>query len=502
MRPGPGGVGMMGQKPGQQMPPGMQQQHQRMMAAGGPHHPGAPGMQQRYPPGMVGGPPQHMMGPGPGGPQQPGMVGGMPNHMGGMPGQQQQQQQQQQMGQSPKDGGSRSNTPATAWSPNDPSAIGMQRRSAVAAQGGQMGPSGPGPQGRPQFMGPGGMGPGGVMGMGPGGVGQKRPGSPPPPQTNPNMGGSPPDAKRSRPNDPGPGTLADSRPDGRPTSSKGGMPFGAGGGGPGPQPMHAGPGAMNGQGGLHEYKQELSAMARQAIVHQGVQPPPFGKGVAAMGKPNGAGPGPGGQRQPVGAPSPASGEPRQVMNVKGVGVPGSMGPPASPSLANRNVGNVKKSESAGSSPALASSTVPNGMVGGSNDRSRTPQQQQQQIKQPPQSPRTRPQSAAPTMNPGQQQGQQQQGPQGPAIPPAPPNSAPPMMTQSPSNGMLPYGGRPGPGPGPGPGGPSLQDGPIAGGDFDFGPIIDFSQLTSEFLPDVEQMFDLNDWPGDAALGAD
>ncbi|KAG9096943.1 hypothetical protein FRC06_008166 [Ceratobasidium sp. 370] len=473
MRPGPGG--MMPQKPGQQIPPGMQQ---RMGMGPMGAHPSGPGMHQRYPSGQPGmGMPQHMMGQGQ--PmaglnmgQPPNMGGGMgqpPNNMGGMPG----SGQQQPMGQSPKEG-SRSGTPATGWSPGDPSAIGMQRRPAMAAQGGQMGPSGP--QGRPPFMG---------QGQGQGGIGQKRPGSPPPPQTTANMGGSPPEAKRPRQNDPGPAALADSRADGRPTSSKGTMPFG---GGP---PMHGGPGGhpgmMNGQpGGLQEYRQELSAAARAAIVNQGVQPPPFGKGA---GKPNGAGPGPGPRSsgRPMDAPSPASGEPRQVMNVKGAA--GSMGPPASPSLANRNVGNVKKSESAGSSPALASSTVPNGMGG---DRSRTPSSTQSgQMAKPhgaPPSPRngpaTRPQSAAPTGNPGQGQG--------PSIPPAPPSSAPPMLSQSPSNGM-PYNNR------------LSQNGPI-GGEFDFGPMLDFTQLTSEFLPeDVNQLFEmgtLNDWPGDSALGTE
>lgn len=221
-------------------------------------------------------------------------------------------------------------------------------------------------------------------------------------------------------------------------------------------------------------------------MNQGVQQPPFGKN---SGQQNGypAGPGPGRGSRPPDAPSPASGDgngsagaPRQLTNVKGAG--GSMGPPASPSLANRHVGGVKKSESANSSPALASSTVPNGM----GDRSRTPSGQQQQQQGKPPSPRTgpatRPQSAAPSTN----QGSMMQAP-------APSTSAPPMLpppTQSPSNGMMPpFKSFP---PNGSFGGP--------GGEFDFGPILDFAQLTDEFFPEsVDQilnMSSLNEWPND------
>ncbi|CAE6435539.1 unnamed protein product, partial [Rhizoctonia solani] len=183
-----------------------------------------------------------------------------------------------------------------------------------------------------------------------------------------NLGGGSPPEKRPRPNDPGPGVLVDSRMgDGRPTSSKGGVSF------------QGGP-SMNGQAnpqqqrlnGEQQYRQELGGatqeMRGQVLRQGGPQPPPFGKGQQQA---NGANPGGRGSRPPD-APSPASGgegagQPRQVMNVKGQG--GSMGPPVSPSLTHRNVGGVKKSESAGNSPALPPSTVPNGMNPG--DRSHT-----------------------------------------------------------------------------------------------------------------------------------
>jgi hypothetical protein len=232
----------------------------------------------------------------------------------------------------------------------------------------------------------------------------------------------------------------------------------------------------------------MAAAHRASVLSQGVQPAPFGKNA---GKANGhpAGPGAGRGPRPSDAPSPASGEgsgaPRQLANVKGAA--GAMGPPPSPSLANRNVNNVKKSESAGSSPALQPNTIPNGM----GDRSRTPSSgQQQMMKQPgaPPSPRsgpaTRPQSAAPTSNQGPSM---QQGP-------PPPNSAPPMLsqpTQSPPNGM-PYTK----------GGFNHTGGPFGSqpGEFDFGPELDFSQLTSEFFPeDVDQILNmgsLNEWPSE------
>ncbi|QRW02656.1 hypothetical protein RhiLY_01655 [Ceratobasidium sp. AG-Ba] len=459
-------AGMVQKPPG----PGQQPMHPQMRGPGGP-------INQRFAgqPGMPGGPQGHM--------------GGPPNHsMGGPPG-------QQQMGQSPKDG-SRSNTPAGGWNPSGDQL--QQQRATVAAQGGQVGPSGPagrqfmgpgmhpgpggmGPQGHGGMgpQGPGGMGPQGPGGMqgpgmngppgqgmggmgpmgqqGPGGAGQKRSGSPPPPPSA-NMGGSPPDPKRPRP-DPGPGTLQDSRP----TSSKGPAPFGVGG----QQPMHGGPGGhpgmMNGQmpPGLNEYKQEISHVTRQAIVKQGAQPAPFGPGAKSNG----------GQAS----------EPRQVTNVKSNAM-GTMGPPASPSLTNRGVGGVKKSESANSSPAL-SHPAANGMTG---DRSRTPSSAMGKAPSPRPGPATRPQSATPTMN--------NVGTPNNA-PPPPPSSAPPsMLGQSPSNGML----YPRPGPGLG------QDGTITGG-FDLGTELDFAQLTSEFLPeDIGHMFDigsLNDWPGDTSLGS-
>ncbi|KAF8600521.1 hypothetical protein BDV93DRAFT_559341 [Ceratobasidium sp. AG-I] len=337
------------------------------------------------------------------------------------------------------------------------------------------------------------------MPPGPGGVGQKRPGSPPPPPTTNNLGGSPPDAKRPRPNDPGPAALADSRGDGRPSSSKGNMPFGA------PQNMQGQghPGMINGQQHqqqqqrMQDYKQNIvadHAQRSKQILSQGVQPPPFGKN---QGQQNGypAGPGPNRGPRPQDAPSPASGDgsgsagaPRQLANVKGGGA---MGPPASPSLANRHVGGVKKSESANSSPALASSTVPNGM----DNRSRTPSGQQQQQQQgmsgrppgAPPSPRTgpatRPQSAAPSTN----QGSMMQ-------PPAPSTSAPPILppTQSPSNGMMSFKS-------------SFTPNEAFGapeGEFDFGPMLDFGQLTDEFFPEgvneILGMSSLNEWPNDAS----
>lgn len=232
------------------------------------------------------------------------------------------------------------------------------------------------------------------------------------------------------------------------------------------------------------------------IVSQGVQPPPFGSGKNPQQNGYPAGSGPARGSRPPDAPSPAAGDgngggsagaPRQLANVKGAG---GMGPPQSPSFANRNVGGVKKSESANSSPALASSTVPNGM----DNRSRTPSGQQQQQGQQqgmqgkpgappsPRGPATRPQSAAPTTN----QGSMMQAP-------APSTSAPPVLpqpTQSPSNGMMPF--KPTYNPNGSFGAPE--------GDFDFGPMLDFARLTDEFFPEsVDQilnMSSLNEWPND------
>jgi hypothetical protein len=89
------------------------------------------------------------------------------------------------------------------------------------------------------------------QGQGQQGQGQKRAVSPPPAAATNNLGGgSPPDAKRPRPNDPGPGVLVDSRtgPDGRPTSSKGGAPF---------QGMQQGNPGMNGQASNPQQQQRL-----------------------------------------------------------------------------------------------------------------------------------------------------------------------------------------------------------------------------------------------------
>ncbi|KAH7335615.1 hypothetical protein B0J17DRAFT_82231 [Rhizoctonia solani] len=377
--------------------------------------------------------------PGPGGP--PHMMGPQPG-MGGGP------QQPQQMGgpmPSPKED-ARSVTPQQTqpgWNPEG--GISMQRRPGVAAQGGQMGP-------RPGFN---------PQGQGQGG--QKRPGSPPPPVAAANPGGSPPE-KRLRPNDPGPGVLVDSRgADGRPSSSKGGVPF------PG-QGMNGQPNPQT-QQKINQYAHELRGVTQemrgQILRQGGPQPPPFGKGPQQQT--NGGNPGRG--PRPPDAPSPVSGgegpgQPRQLTNVKGQ-ASNAMGPPVSPSLTHRNVGGVKKSESAGSSPALQHSTVSNGM---NPDRSHTPQQMKQGGSQSPMpAPMTRPQSAQPTMNQGPSLG----------IPP-PPGSAPPILapTQSPSNGMLPFNTK-------------------FDQHFDFGPEMDFTGLTSEFFPDMDPMLGLGDWAEDS-----
>ena len=304
------------------------------------------------------------------------------------------------------------------------------------------------------------MGPSGMQGRSyPGG--QKRPGSPPPPPAT--MANSPPDAKRPRPNDIGPAPLVDSRPgaDGRPGSSKGPgqMPY------PGGPPMPGQHPGMNGQ-------QNPQLQVRAGILSKGPQPPPFGKNV----QPNGYNPGPGPARgpRPSDAPSPAAGDgppgqPRQLANVKG-----GMGPPASPSLAHRNVGGVKKSESAGSSPGLPPSAIPNGM----DSRSRTPLGQQIVKPPSPAQPMSRPQSAQP-----------QQGPSMSPIP-GPPPSAPPMLpsTQSPSNGMMfkDLGFSQG-----------SMGGPGAGLDFGLGSEF-FGQLTSGFFPDddSDQMLTGMEWLND------
>ncbi|CUA68305.1 Basic proline-rich protein [Rhizoctonia solani] len=356
---------------------------QRSGVLGGPQNKMIHG-QMRYGQPGPGGPPPNMMG-------QPGMGGPM---SGPVP--------------SPKED-ARSVTPQQMQANWGEDGAHMQRRQAVAAQGGQMGP------GRPGFH-----------AQGP----QKRPGSPPPSATMNNLGGGSPPEKRVRPNDPGPAVLVDSRmgPDGRPTSSKGGVPF-PGGPGMNGQPGNSQQQQLNAE---QQYRQQLGGatqeMRGQVLRQGGPQPAPFGKGQQQV---NGANPGGRGSRPPD-VPSPASGgegpgQPRQVINVKGQG--GSMGPPVSPSLAHRNVGGVKKSESAGNSPALPPSTVPNGM--NPADRSHTPHQMRQGGSHSPMpAPMTRPQSAQPTMN------------QGPSIGvPAPPPSAPPMMptTQSPSNGFVPFG---------------------------------------------------------------
>ncbi|CAE6463488.1 unnamed protein product [Rhizoctonia solani] len=431
-RPGPGG--MMGQPPSKMGPnPGMLRYPPgppQMMGMNGPQ------------PGMGGGPQQQQMG----GPQQ---MGGLP--MGGPQ-------------PSPKED-PRSITPQqtqAGWT--NEGGVNMQRRPGVAGQGGQMGPSGmPGP-------GPGrGFNPQGPpQGPGQQGQGQKRPVSPPPAATM-SLGGSPPDPKRPRPNDPGPGALVESRtgPDGRPTSSKGGPPF------QGMQQQQGNPG-MNGQGPNPQQQrlqadQQYTMEMRGAILRQGgPQAPPFAKNP---GQVNGAGPGQRGSRPPD-APSPASGgdsagQPRQVMNVKGQ-ASGSMGPPASPSLTHRNVGGVKKPESAGSSPALASSTVPNGM-NNPGDRSHTPVKPSD-THSPMPVPMVRPQSAQPAMN---------QGPSG--IPPPPPGSAPPMFppAQSPSNGILTFDGK-------------------FGDQFDFSGGMDFPTFGNDILADMDPMFGIDSvgWTND------
>ncbi|CAE6474833.1 unnamed protein product [Rhizoctonia solani] len=425
---GPGGGPEPGRRPdgswedGRPRPAGMMGPQSKM---GAPH----PQMQRYLGQPGPGGPP-HMMG----GPQPPGMGGGPQQQMGGpMP--------------SPKED-ARSITPQQTqpgWNPDG--GINMQRRPGVAAQGGQMGP-------RPGFNPQGGQGQGG---------GQKRPGSPAPPVAATNPGGSPPE-KRLRTTDPGPAVLVDSRGvDGRPTSSKGGVPFPGQGmnGQPNPQTQQK----INGeQQYAHEIRGVTQEMRGQILRQGGPQPPPFGKGPQQT---NGANPGRG--SRPPDVPSPASGgegpgQPRQVMNVKGQ-ASGSMGPPVSPSLTHRNVGGVKKSESAGSSPALPPSTVSNGM--NNPDRSQTPQQMKQGGSQSPMpQPMTRPQSAQPTtMN------------QGPSIGiPPPPGSAPPILppTQSPSNGMLPFNTK-------------------FDQHFDFGPDMDFANLTSEFFQDMDPMLGLGDW---------
>ncbi|CAE7110200.1 unnamed protein product [Rhizoctonia solani] len=387
--------------------------------------------------GMIGGQPNKM---GPGQMRyvgQPGPGGHPPNMMGqpGMSG-------GPQMGgpmQSPKED-ARSITPQQTQA-NWEGGVTMQRRPGMALQGGQMGP-------RPGFN------PQGPQGQG----AQKRAGSPAPPATMNNVGGSPPE-KRARPNDPGPGVLVDSRmgQDGRPTSSKGGASF-PGGPGMNGQPPNPQQQRLNGE---QQYRQEVGGATRemrvQVLGQGGPQPPPFGKGQQANGR---------GSR-PTDAPSPASGgegagQPRQVMNVKGQG--GSMGPPVSPSLAHRNVGGMKKSDSAGNSPALPPSTVPNGM--NPADRSHTPQQMKPGGSHSPMTmPMSRPQSAQPTIG------------QGPSIGvPAPPPSAPPMFppTQSPSNGLLPFSAA------------KLEP------QFDFPEDVDLTNF-DEFFPGMDPILGLESW---------